>query len=322
MSRTTLLSVLLLALVLAASVLLVACGGGSGSSSTSAGAGRPVIAVTTPMLGAVVADAVGDRAEVAVVMPNGSDPHEWRPSARDVATLQDADLIVENGLGLEQGLTEAVERAREAGVPVFTATDHVRVRHVDEGAGHVDHPGEADHADEGAADPHFWTDPTQMRAVVRALAPAVEEATGVDVSGPARAEAAALAALDRRLAADAAAIPAGSRTLVTGHESLGYLADRYGLRVVGAVTPSLSSQGQVSAAHLAELSEAMRASGTSVVFAEAGTPEQVAEAVSDETGARLVELPSHALPADGRYSTFLTTTMQRISAALTRAGGN
>lgn len=320
MTRTRIFSALALALVLVASILLVACGGSGGSSSTGASGERPVIAVTTPVLGSGVADAVGDRAEVQVVMPNGSDPHEWRPSARDVATLQDADLIVQNGLGLEEGLTEAVERARDAGVPVFTATDHVRVRHVDEGAGHDDHADDTEHEGEGAADPHFWTDPTQMRSVVLALAPAVKEATGADISGGARKEAAALAALDRRLAVNARAIPAGSRTIVTGHESLGYLADRYGLTVVGAVTPSLSSQGQVSAAHLAELAEAMRAAGTRVVFAETGTPEQVARAVSDEVGATLVQLPSHALPADGRYATFLENTLARISTALSGGG--
>lgn len=321
MTRARLLPLVLLVAVLAASMLLVACGGGGGDAATGAAAERPVIAVTTPILGAVVADAVGDAAEVSVVMPNGADPHDWRPSARDVATLQDADLIVENGLDLEQGLTEAVQRAREDGVPVFTATDHVRVRHVQEG-GAVDAHGHAGHGDEGAADPHFWTDPAQMRAVVLALPAAVKTATGADVTASARRQAAALAALDRRLATQARAVPERARTLVTGHESLGYLADRYGLEVVGAVTPSLSSQGQVSAAHLAELSRAMRAAGTRVVFAEAGTPEQVAKAVSGETGATLVELPSHALPADGRYSTFLEETMRRIASALSQTGGN
>lgn len=320
MTRTRLLPIVLLVLVLAASVLLVACGGGStDDSTTGTAANRPVVAVTTPILGAVVADAVGDAAEVKVVMPNGADPHDWRPSARDVAALQDADLIVENGLDLEQGLTEAIQRAREDGVPVFTATDHVRVRHVEE-EGAVDDHGHAGHGEEGAADPHFWTDPAQMRRVVLALPAAVKKATGADVSASSRREAAALAALDARLATQASAIPAGSRTLVTGHESLGYLADRYGLEVVGAVTPSLSSQGQVSAAHLDELSKAMRAAGTRVVFAESGTPEQVAKAVSSEAGATLVELPSHALPADGRYSTFLRETMDRISTALTTGG--
>lgn len=324
MTRTRLIPFMALALAVMASLLLVACGGGDAdSSTTSAPADRPVIVATTSILGAVVAEAVGDRAEVKVLMPNGSDPHEWRPSARDVAELQGADLIVENGLGLEEGLTKSIARAREDGVPVFTATDHVRVRNVGKGdAGHAhdghDHGG---HADEGAADPHFWTDPSQMRAMVLALPAAVKRATGENVSATARREAAALAALDRRLAAQAKTIPPDARTLVTGHESLGYLASRYGLEVVGAVTPSLSSQGQVSAAHLSELSEAMRAAGTRVVFAEMGTPEQVAQAVSDEAGATLVQLPSHALPADGSYATYVSEMMRRITSALSGTGG-
>ncbi len=307
----------LLAALPVASLMLTACGG-SGPAGTTV-SGPPVIAVTTPILGAVVADAVGDGARVEVVMPNGSDPHEWRPSARDVATLQEADLIIENGLGLEQGLTDAIARAREDGTPVFTATDHVQVRQVgaEESVGGA---GEGEGVP-GAADPHFWTDPTQMRRVVLALPTAVEAATGADITAPARREAAALAALDGALAARAALVPGGARAFVTGHESLGYLADRYGFRLVGAVTPSVSSQGQVSAAHLTALAARMERAGTRVVFTDTGTPGQVARAVADETGATVIDLPAHALPADGEYATFLDETMRRIAAALAPAGG-
>ena len=105
----------MLAAALAALVLTVA---GCGSAGSEAGSGGAVIAVTTPILGAVVKDAVGDAATVEVIMPNGADPHEWLPSAKDVARLEGADLIVQNGLGLESGLIRAIAQAREGGVPV------------------------------------------------------------------------------------------------------------------------------------------------------------------------------------------------------------
>jgi zinc/manganese transport system substrate-binding protein len=309
-------------------VMGAGCGGGdAGTSATTTAADRPVIAATTPILGAVVREAVGDGAEVRVIMPNGSDPHEWRPSAKDVAALQEADLVVENGLDLEEGLEDAIDQARKDGTPVFTATEHVTVRkqggepdadrgdddhaHGDDDHGH----GDDDHG-HGAGDPHFWTDPAQVRSVTLALPGAVKKATGVDVSATSRQAARQLAAVDRAIATDVAAIPEGSRNLVTGHESLGYFADRYGLQVIGAVTPSLSSQGQVSAAHLAALEAAMTKAGVKVLFTETGLSDAVADAVVKETGATVVEVGTEVLPEDGSYRTYMKEMGRRISSAL------
>lgn len=309
----------LLVLLLAMVAALSACGGDGpgGASSTTAEGARPVIAVTTPVLGAIVRDAVGGAAEVRVVIPNGSDPHEWRPSARDVAALQSADLVVQNGLGLEQGLQEAVKQAQDDGVPVFTATDHVAVRTVAEGGGDHGH----DHADgEGAGDPHFWTDPAQVRRVVAALPAAVRSSTGADISRQAAAAGKRLAAIDAAIAGDFAKVPAAARSLVTGHESLGYLARRYGLDLVGAVTPSLSSQGQVSAAHLAELEDAMAAAGARVVFTETGLPNAVADAIVAQTGATLVQVGTESVAGDTSYATWIRDLARRISSSLANTG--
>lgn len=327
---------LIAAIVAGAALALSGCGGSSSGdastsgSSTAGGGERPVIAVTTPVLGAIVRDAVGDAATVQVVMPNGADPHEWRPSAKDVAEMQQADMLVRNGLGLEQGLEEAVDQAKSEGVPVFTATDHIRVRTVkDAGAAHGDDHGHDhghDHGDEGATsgsarDPHFWTDPSQVRRVVLALAPAVGKATGADATAQAKAAAARLAGIDADIRAQVATVPAVARNIVTGHESLGYFADRYGLGLIGAVTPSLSTQGQVSAAHLKELEQAMEKAGARVVFTETGLPNAVADAIVGETGATLVELGTEALPADGTYATYIQELSRRISSALANTGG-
>jgi len=307
--RSRLTTVLLIPVVSLAAFALAGCGG----SSTGASGERPVIVVTTPVLGAVVHDVVGAVADVQVLMPNGADPHEWRPSARDVAALDHADLIVENGLGLEGGLVNAIQIARDDGVPVFTATDHVKIRHVgaQEGGGSSDPDRAA-----GALDPHFWTDPLAMRGVALALPASVQAATGLDVQPGARAQATRLARLDREVTGIVKRVPAGHRDIVTGHESLGYFADRYGFGVIGAVTPSLTTGAEASASHVADLAAAARAHNTCVVFGEKGTPAAVTEAVASEAGARVVELSTHALPTVGGYDAFVTDIAGAIAAGL------
>ena len=72
----------------------------------SADRNKKTIVVTYSILGSVVKELAGDPANVVVLMPNGADPHEWEPSAKDIETLNQADLIVQNGLELEGGYAE------------------------------------------------------------------------------------------------------------------------------------------------------------------------------------------------------------------------
>jgi zinc/manganese transport system substrate-binding protein len=284
-------------------LLAAGCSGGGATPDP----GTPSVVVTYPVLGAVVADLVGDRATVTVLMGNGVDPHDWSPSAKDIERVGKADLVVANGLNLEEGLENALVEAEKRGVVVFRATDHVTVRQRATGA--------AGSGPEGRADPHFWVDPLAMRDVVLALAPALA-AVGVDVTDRAPALATRLAELDAATRATLSVVPEAHRLLVTGHESMGYFADRYGFRLVGAVVPGLTSQGEVAAGQLADLRAAIEAAGVTVIFTEIGTPSSVVEAIGRETGAAVVLLPSHTLPADGTYASFIGQIATAIATAL------
>jgi zinc/manganese transport system substrate-binding protein len=101
----------------------------------TATSGKPSIVVTYSILGSVVKALVGDQASVTVSIPNGLDPHEWEPSAKDIEAINKADLVIENGLGLEGGMQKTLESARASGVKFFTASDHIDVRHVGAGEG-------------------------------------------------------------------------------------------------------------------------------------------------------------------------------------------
>ena len=283
-------------LVLAA-LFTAACGTPDGSHE-----GKPTVVVTYSVLGAVVRDLVGDAATVVVLMPNGADPHEWEPSAKDIETVTRANLLVENGLNLEGGMGNALAQAQAAGVRRFVASDHVTIRRV--GSGEGTDPAQPDQAP-GAEDPHLWMDPLTVRDAMDALAGQLKTDLGIDVSARAANLDARLATLNDEITAVIATIPAERRTLVTGHESLGYFAKRYGLTLVGAIIPSTTTSAEPSAADLAALADKIRAAKVPAIFTELGTSPAVAVAVGSETGAKVVELTTHALPADGLYGTFL-----------------
>jgi zinc/manganese transport system substrate-binding protein len=277
--------------------------------------GPPAVVVATEMLGWLVDEVAADGADVIVLM-HGVDPHAWEPSARDVEMTLGADLVVANGLGLEEGLHDVLEQVEASGVPVFQASDHITVREAGVGLGEEVDP-EASDEDEAHAggDPHLWLDPLAMRDVTIALVP-VLEATGVSVGERGVALVRTLEQLDAEARTVLSVVPTERRRLVTGHESLGYFADRYGFELVGAVVPGFSSQGEVSAGALADLVETIRDAGVPAIFTEVGTPVSVAAAVAAETGAVIVELPTEQLPEDGSYLSFIRLISTRVAEAL------
>jgi zinc/manganese transport system substrate-binding protein len=281
----------------AVAALLLGTAGCTAAASTD----RPLVAVTTNILGDVVAEVIGDAADVVVLMPPGADPHSFEVSAQEAARLRSADLVVENGLGLEEGVTRHVEAAAADGVPVFTAGDAIE-------------PLEWTTEDDSGRDPHFWTDPARMVDVVEALDDELR-AAGIEPTGT-TAYLDELAVLDHEMTAAFAGIPADRRALVTNHHVFGYLADRYDFRVVGAVVPSGTTLASPSAADLRDLADAIEEAGVPTIFADASQPARLAEALAEEVDVRVTIRPlaTESLAEDGDASTYLGMMRSNASA--------
>jgi zinc/manganese transport system substrate-binding protein len=286
-------------LSLLAATSLAACG--SDDDDDAAG-GTPSIVVTSNILGDIVGQIVGDAAEVDVLLPIGVDPHEFSISARQAEAMADADLLVVNGAGFEEGLDDAIENAADAGTPVFAFTDHIEL--LDE-------------------DPHVWTDPTRLIPAVEALADELQEA-GLDqeVTAAADAYVQELEALDAELEAALADIPDDRRVLVTNHEVFGYFADRYGFEVVGAIIPSLSTGAEPSSADIEELAAVIEDENVPAIFGETSSPSALADALAEAAGGDVVvvELFTESLgePGSGAetYVELMRTDAELIHEAL------
>ncbi len=298
-------------LPICALALLASCGADARAGKAS---GRLVVA-TYSLLGSVVKDLVGDSIEVRTSIPNGLDPHEWEPSAKDIQMLQGADLIVENGLGLEEGMSKALASARSKGIRFFTASDHIQIRIVGSGEGIPQ--GDRDQA-VGAKDPHLWTDPLTMKAVASALAAEMRADFGLDLSAKLASFEMRIDALDAEIAKRVSTIAPADRKLVTGHESLGYFAQRYGFKLVGAVVPSLSSEAESSASDIAALKSLITHNGVKVLFVESGTPDRVVSTLAEESHVRAVRIVTHALPPDASYISFVRELSLTIVDSLLR----
>lgn len=289
-----------------AGVLLVMAGCGGSGAHAGSDDGRPRVVVTTSVLGDVVRNVLGEQADVQVIIPVGADAHEFSPSVRQAEAMTDADLLVVNGAGLEQSMARLIGRARR----VFAFADHVPLRSLGR---------------EGALDPHVWTDPHEMAGAVEALGAEAAALPGVDpatVRRRANDYAAELGALDAEIARTLAPIPGGRRKLVTNHDAFGYFAARYGLQVIGAVIPSLTTSAASSAADIERLSDLVRRERAPAVFAETTGSAELAHALVDEVGGdvAVVELYTESLgePGSGAdtYVDMMRTDAERIAEAL------
>ncbi|MBY4272971.1 zinc ABC transporter substrate-binding protein [Rhodococcus fascians] len=284
------------------------------SGCSADGDDRPVVIVSTNILGDVVQQLVGDEADVVTLMKPNADPHSFEISAQEGARLRTADLIVSNGLGLEEGLQQHLDEAAAENVPTFVAGDAIDVLEYTEG----------DAA--GSPDSHFWTDPARMTAVVDALEPALAGLDGVDSAEIADRTAGyrlQLKGLDDDMSATFAAIPDQRRALVTNHHVFGYLADRFDFTVIGAAIPGGTTLAAPSASDLAELVGAIEKTGVPAIFAESSSPDRLVQTLASEADIRVavIELFTESLTApDGGapdYLTMMRVNTERISDGLT-----
>jgi zinc/manganese transport system substrate-binding protein/manganese/iron transport system substrate-binding protein len=255
-------------------LLLAACGGNAGSPSGGpAGPGTLTVVTTSTVFADLVRNVGGARVTVTSLVPAGTDVHTYQAKPDDLRAVAGADVIVMNGLGLDDWLEETISAASADAPIVRLAVDLPGVSLL---------PGE----EPETQNPHLWLDVSLARLYVARIGEALAAA---DATG-AKAYEAGVAAYDARLAdldasvrTEIGSIPAADRGFVTFHDSLPYFARAYGLTIVGV---AVDAPGQdPSAGEIAALIDAIRASGVKAIFSEDQFPSALVDQIGRETGA-------------------------------------
>jgi ABC-type Zn uptake system ZnuABC Zn-binding protein ZnuA len=243
-------------------MVVAGCGDDSGSAD-----GLSVVATTTQAAD-LARQVGGGGVNVEGMLRPGGDPHDYEPRPSDVAAVAGAAVVFRSGGEVDDWLGDVIDNAG-GDAEVVTLIDSVK--RLDD-------------------DPHWWQDP---RNGVRAVEAIRAELSKVDPGGRAAYARNAertirrLRRLDRKIAGCVARVPAAKRKIVTTHDALGYFARRYGVEVVGAVIPSLSTQAQASAGDVERLVEQIRREGVEAVFPESSVNPDIELAIAREAGARI-----------------------------------
>jgi len=264
---------LVAALSVGAFALLAGCSGADAAGSSGSG-GKLSIAASFYPLQFVTERIAGSRATVSSLTPPGAEPHDLELTPKDVARINDADLVVYLS-GFQTAVDDAV--ATQAGE---TALDVASTAKLDRTV-----------AEEGetGTDPHFWLDPQRLAAVSTQIE---QRLATVDAAG-ATTYAANLATLVAELNILDGEFRTGlascaNKDLVTSHQAFGYLAARYGLTQVGI--SGLSPEQEPDPATLARVTNFVRANKVRTIYYETLISPAIARTVASETGARTAVL--------------------------------
>jgi len=283
------------------------------------------IVVTTTVLGSVVKDiatcAVGDDFDVTVLMPIGVDPHDFQASSEQVARMVAADLVVTNGLGLEEGLLAAIDTVAADGGNVMEIGPLIDPLPFGSSDGD-DHAGEDDHGHAGGFDPHFWFDMDRMATAATLIGIQLDAAGGSGYSACGATVAAEIDQANSAIETILDSVPVTSRVLVTDHDALSYFAERYDYRIVGVVIPGGSTLGAPNSRELAALVSVIQQENVPAIFGDSAFAPDVLEVLAAEAGRGVGVVPlyigSIGGPGSGAetYRDMMTTNAERIAEAL------
>jgi ABC-type Zn uptake system ZnuABC Zn-binding protein ZnuA len=266
---------------LLALLLLVGCGA---ATPAPAGSSTKLNVVTTvsPITN-IVYNIGGDRISLTGIVPEGVNSHTFEPAPSDAKKLAQADLIIVNGLSLEEPTLKLAEANKQAGAEIILLGEQTITP--EQYMYDFSFPRES-----GSPNPHLWTNPIYglryaeitRDALVRRDPPNADYYRQNFAAYKTRLE-----ALDSAVKATIESIPAANRKLLTYHDSWAYFAPRYGMTVIGAIQPADFSEP--SAREVAELITQLKQEQVPAIFGSEVFPSTILEQISQESGVKYID---------------------------------
>ncbi len=273
-----------LAALVCVMVLAAGCSQPAGDEDGESTSGRLQIATTVAPITSIVANVVGDLADVTGIVPEGTNSHTFDPSPGVAELLSTADLIFINGLKLEEPTLALAEDNQKDGAEII----ELGTLTIDEDEYVYDFSFPEDG---GKPNPHLWTDPTLVRnyaEIVRDEVSAADPDNAGAYSDNFDAFSARIEEFDRVMRTSFDTVPREDRKLLTYHDAYAYFAQTYDWTVVGAI--QVSDFEDPTPREVADLIDQVRNENVKAVFGSEVFPSPVLEQIGRETGIRYVDV--------------------------------
>ncbi|WP_084079370.1 metal ABC transporter substrate-binding protein [Demequina sp. NBRC 110057] len=260
-----------IAAAVAWSALALAGCAGASDGTQEADDDRPLVLTTFTVLADMASNVAGDDLRVESITKAGAEIHGYEPTPGDIAKATEADLILDNGLGLEAWFAQFVESVDAPHVVVSDGVEPIDI---------------ASDAYAGQPNPHAWMSPYVAQEYVGAMIDAFAELDPDNAAGYARRGAAyqeELRAVAEELEADLAEVPEAQRVLVTCEGAFSYLARDVGLDEV-YIWP-VNAEQQATPQQVAAVIEEVEQREVPAVFCESTVSDKAMQQVVEATGA-------------------------------------
>lgn len=288
------------------------------------------VVATTTQVGDFAREVGGERIHLTTLLSPGASAHAFEPTQADMVALAQADVLVINGLNLESFVDDAVATSGftgtivDASVGLHLDTDSAGSAETAATDADHDHEHEGEH---GSVNPHIWTSPMMAAEMVDTIAAGLSKAAPqqkADFTRNAAAYDAKLALLDSWIAQNIAQVPKSERLFVSGHNSLAYYLDQYGIQFVGSLLPSFEDNAEPSVGEITKLIDTINTLGVKAIFVESSMNPKIAERIAEQTDAVLIEhdvLYADSLgAADSGAETYLAATIHNTKTIVTAWG--
>lgn len=262
----------------------------------------------------------GDKAEVITLVPSGTEPHDWEPAAADIRNLEEADLFIYSGAGMEHWVDDVLASLDNKNLISVEASRGVALRD-GHSHSHEEEEGAGEPEEEGQYDPHVWLSPLNAEKEMENIKNAYIKADPDNrdyYEANYELYASRFADLNQKFQDTLSSLP--NKDIVVSHEAFGYLCDAYGLNQVGI--EGLSPDSEPSPARMAEIIDFVRANHVRVIFFEELVSPKVAETIAKETGSSvqvlnpLEGLSDEELESGADYFSVMEENLKQLEAAL------
>ncbi|MCH8813814.1 MAG: zinc ABC transporter substrate-binding protein [Chloroflexi bacterium] len=297
-------------------IALAACGGDDDDDSE--GRLLRVVSTVSPIT-SIVENIGGTRIDLTGIIPEGANSHTFEPAPSVVSKIEDADLIVLNGLQLEEPTLELAEANKNDDAVILLLGDETLSE--DEYKFDFSFP-----ISQGRPNPHLWPDPTLVMEYAQLIRDALVDLDSANEDYYSTNLATfndRLEVLDRQMLASVQTVPPENRKLLTYHDSWAYWADRYDFTVIGAIQPS--DFAEPSASEVASLIDQIDDEGIPAIFGSEVFASDVLETIANETGAEYIDdlrdddLPGE--PGDDAHS-YLGLMVENMRTMIPALGGD
>jgi manganese/iron transport system substrate-binding protein len=269
-------------LAVALLAVLTACARSSSGSTP----GKVAVATTISTLNSFVQGAGGEYASVKNIVPIGASPETFAPAPQDVATVADANLLVENGAGLETWLDRLLHDAGARDLHVVVATAGLPVKN---------------------SNPHLWMDPVLAQRYVLAVRDGLMAVDPAHADAYRRNAASYNARLDQlvvEIRRKIATIPPSHRYMIVFHNAWQYYNDRFGITTLGFVERNPGQEP--NPAQIAELIDSAKRHGVRAVFSEPEYSPKLLSTIAQGAGIKVIEnLYDDSVGTDPRVANYI-----------------